>query len=319
MSGPQFSRPGAVDLSSLRRPATPVGPRGAAAPNAGAGAGSPGAYVAEIDGEAALRRDVVERSLTVVVLVSFWSPAEPSSVEINTTLARLADEFAGRFLLATVDVDAHPELAQALGIPEVPLVVAALRGQLAPLLQDPLPEPQMRALIEQILQAAVANGVSGRAEPVGGVPDEARHPAEQPAEQPAKYPAAEEALMRGDLDAAIRAYSDVLRTTPGDEEATLGLAQATLLQRTSGVDPQHARAAAAQRPDDVDAHLLVADLDLVGGHVEDSFSRLIELVRRTSGDDRDRARRHLVELFAVVGDADPRVGRARSQLASALF
>lgn len=316
MSAPQFSRPGAVDLSSLRRPAAPTagstaGPRGTA--SSGAPPGS-GAYVVEVDSEAALRRDVVERSLSVVVLVSFWSPAEPSSVEINATLARLSDEFAGRFLLATVDVGAHPELAQVLGIPQVPLVVAALRGQLAPLLQDPLPEPQMRTLVEQILQAAVANGVSGQAEPVGGVPAEP-----ELVEPPAKYPAAEEALMRGDLDAAISAYSDALRTSPADEEATLGLAQATLLKRTSGVDPQAARAAAAQRPDDVDAHLLVADLDLVGGHVEDSFSRLIDLVRRASGDDRDRARRHLVELFGVVGDADPRVARARSQLASALF
>lgn len=316
MSAPQFSRPGAVDLSSLRRPAAPTagstaGPRGTA--SSGAPPGS-GAYVVEVDSEAALRRDVVERSLSVVVLVSFWSPAEPSSVKINATLARLSDEFAGRFLLATVDVGAHPELAQVLGIPQVPLVVAALRGQLAPLLQDPLPEPQMRTLVEQILQAAVANGVSGQAEPVGGVPAEP-----ELVEPPAKYPAAEEALMRGDLDAAISAYSDALRTSPADEEATLGLAQATLLKRTSGVDPQAARAAAAQRPDDVDAHLLVADLDLVGGHVEDSFSRLIDLVRRASGDDRDRARRHLVELFGVVGDADPRVARARSQLASALF
>lgn len=327
MSGPQFSRPGAVDLSSLRRPA-PAGPRsgapsGPAGTPIGQSAGSPGpagtggsAYVVEVTSEASLRQDVVERSLSVVVLVSFWSPESPPSVEITSTLTELSAEFAGRFLLATVDVTAHPELASALGIPEVPLVVAALRGQLAPLLQDPLPAAQMRALVEQILQAAVANGVSGRAEPVASSAAAAEEHAEPP---PARYPAAEDALMRGDLDAAIAAYSEALRASPADEEATLGLAQASLLKRTTAVDPTAARAAAAERPDDVEAQTLAADVDLVDGQVEAAFSRLVELVRRTSGSDREAARRHLVELFRVVGDADPRVGRARSSLASALF
>jgi putative thioredoxin len=243
------------------------------------------------------------------------------STQINSTLATLADEFAGRFVLATVDVGAHPELAQALGIPQVPLVVAALRGQLAPLLQDALPEADMRALIEQILQAAVANGVAGRAEPLTGSATESPSAAEaeSAAEPPSRFPAAEEALMAGDLDKAITEFEEALRTAPGDPEATLGLAQAKLLQRTQGVDVTAAREAAAQRPTDVAAQSLAADLELLGGHVDDAFARLIDVVRRTSGDERDAARTHLVELFGVVGDADPTVGRARQQLASALF
>ena len=253
--------------------------------------------------------------------MSFWSPESAASVEINTSLSRLADEFEGRFLLATVDVAAHPELAQALGIPEVPLVVAALRGQLAPLIQDPLPDDQLRGLVNQILQAAVSNGVTGRVDPADlGAPAEAEAAeGDEEAELPSGFPEAEEALMAGDLDAAVTAFEEALLTSPGDPEATLGLGQAKLLKRTQGVDLNAARAEAAQHPDDVAVQTLAADLELLGGHVDDAFGRLIDLVRRTAGDDRDQSRQHLIELFSVVGDADPRVGRARQQLASALF
>nr|MBA2560417.1 co-chaperone YbbN [Propionibacteriales bacterium] len=163
MTVPQFSRPGAIDLSALRKPA---GPSGQSQGRTGATSGS---YDFDVVGEQSLRTDVVERSMTVVVLVSFWSAGAPASVQINTTLGRLADDFGGRFLLARVDVGSQPELAEALGIPQVPLVVAALRGQLAPLIQDPLPEAEMRAVLEQVLQAASANGVAGVADPVGPV------------------------------------------------------------------------------------------------------------------------------------------------------
>lgn len=316
MTVPQFSRPGAVDLSALRQPATATGP-GAAAGGSGPGSG---AYVVEVADEQSLRTDVVDRSLSVVVLVSFWSAAEPASVEINATLSRLADRFEGRFVLATVDVGSLPELGQALGIPQVPLVVAALRGQLAPLIQESLPEAEMQAMVEQVLQAAVANGITGRADPLGPARGAATDGEEVlPEEPPSRFPAAEEALMSGDLDTAVAAYEEALASAPGDPEALLGLAQSKLLKRTAGLDLAAVREAAAQGPNDVAAQALAADLDLMGGHVEDAFGRLIDLVRRTSGDERDAARRHLVDLFAVVGDADPRVLRARQQLASALF
>jgi putative thioredoxin len=320
MSVPQFSRPGAVDLSSLRTPSTAQPGAAGAGPGGVSSAGS-GRYVIEVGDEQSLRADVVERSMAVVVLVSFWSPESAASVEINASLSRMADEFDGRFLLATVDVAAHPELAQALGIPEVPLVVAALRGQLAPLIQDPLPDDQMRGLVNQILQAAVTNGVTGRVDPADlGTPADTPAPeGDEEEEPPSRFPEAEAALMAGDLDAAVTAFEEALRTSPGDPDATLGLGQAKLLKRTQGIDMNAARDTAAQRPDDVAAQTLAADLELLGGHVEDAFGRLIDLVRRTSGDERDEARQHLIELFSVVGDADPRVGRARQQLASALF
>lgn len=307
MTVPQFSRPGAIDLSSLRGPAAPA-----------AGGNAPGgSYSIDIVGEQSLRADVVERSMSVVVLVSFWSEQSPASVEINAIVTKLADQYGGRFVFARVDVGSQPELAQALGIPQVPLVVAALRGQLAPLVQDPLPEAEMRAIIDQVLQAASANGVSGVSPPIGEPADASDEDDE--AEPEPSHPAAEDALMAGDLTTAIAEYEAALKANPADEEATLGLARARLMQRTDGVDPAAARAAAANQPDDVDAQTLVADLDLMGGHVDDAFDRLIELVRRTADADRDAARMHLIAMFGVVGDADPRVAKARQRLANALF
>jgi putative thioredoxin len=310
MTVPQFSRPGAIDLSALRKPAAPPRQPGVS--------GAAGSYAFDVVGEASLRTDVVEKSMSVVVLVSFWSAQVPASAEINATLSTLADEFAGRFLFARVDVGAQPELATALGIPQVPLVVAALRGQLAPLIQESLPEAEMRLLLDQVLQAAAANGIAGVADPVAA-PAGAEATDDLDAEPLSRYPEAEDALLSGDLDAAIEGYSAALKAAPGDPEATVGLARAQLLKRTSGADPVAARAAAQDAPDDVPVQTLVADIDLLDGKVDDAFTRLIELVRRTSDADRDAARRHLVEMFAVVGDGDPQVARARQRLASALY
>jgi putative thioredoxin len=308
MTVPQFSRPGAIDLSGLRKPA------GRPAQD-GSGASATGAFVLDVTSEQALRSEVVERSLSVVVLVSFWAPASAASVQINTVLEQLADEFGGRFVLAKVDVAAQPQLATALGIPQAPLVVAALRGQLAPLIQEPLPLEQMRELVQQVLQAAAQGGVTGTAEPLAGAPE----PPSAAAEPESRYADAEAALMNGDLDFAISAYKQALASAPNDPEAVAGLARARLLQRTATADATQARAVAAERPDDVEAQILVADLDLMGGFVDDAFSRLVDVVRRVRGDERDTARKHLIELFTVVGDDDPQVTKARQQLASALF
>ncbi|HEY0948891.1 tetratricopeptide repeat protein, partial [Nocardioides sp.] len=128
-----------------------------------------------------------------------------------------------------------------------------------------------------------------------------------------------EALGAGDIEGAVAEYQRLVDANPADAEAAAGLAMAKLLQRTQGVDLAEARAAAAADPDDVDAQTMVADLDLLGGHVEDSFHRLVETVRRTTGEDRDRAREHLIGLFGAVGNDDPRVLKARQNLASALF
>jgi putative thioredoxin len=233
-------------------------------------------------------------------------------------LEKLAAEFEGQFLLATVDVDANPQLAQAFQVQSIPSVYAVLKGQPIPLFQGAQPEAQVRQVITELLRGAAANGVTGRV--ATGEPD-AEVETEEPVEEelPPHHQAAYDAIEAGDLDAAIAAYQAALYENPADEMARLGLAQVTLLQRTQGADPAAARSAAAVVPADVEAQLLVADLDLLGGHVEDAFTRLIDTVRLTAGPDRERVRVRLVELFDVVGTHDPRVASARLALANALF
>jgi putative thioredoxin len=313
MTTPSFSRPGAVDLSSLKRPSAP--PAGSGPAGAGGGAAGGGAYSVELN-EQNFQAEMQGATNAPVVLV-FYSAQMPASVNLAQDLDTLADEFEGRFLLGTVDVDAAPGIAQALQIPSVPLVALAMGGQLAPLLQEAPPLEELRALLGQVLQAAAAQGVTGRVQARGTAPAAEDGNGEEQVDP--RYAPAQDALAEGDIDRAVAEYQKLVEANPADTEAAAGLAMATVLQRTASTDAQAARAAAAENPDDVDAQTLVADLDLLGGHVEDAFTRLTDLVRRTAGDDRDKARTHLLGLFAAVGNEDPRVIKGRQSLASALF
>ena len=302
-----FSRPGAIDLSALRQPAAP-----SQGPTPAAGA-SGGAFVLDVT-ERSFQSDVIDRSLQVPVVVEFWSRRADASVALSAVLQRLAAEYDGKFLLARIDVDTNPGLAQAVGVQAVPLVIAVLRGQVVPLFQGAVGEPEARQYLDQLLTVAVANGITGRAEPLDAGADDTPEPA--PVDE--RYTRAEDALGSGDLEGAIAAYDELLKQNPNDAVAKAGLARAKLVQRTRDV-PAEVRTRAADDPADVEAQTLVADLDLLGGHVEDAFSRLIRTVQATTGDDRDAARLHLLELFEVVGADDERVNRARKQLMAALF
>ncbi|HEX2175240.1 MAG TPA: tetratricopeptide repeat protein [Nocardioidaceae bacterium] len=305
-----FSRPGAVDLSALKSSAPPAGaPSGTGA----AGGAVGGAYAVEITAENFQAE--MQRSTQLPVAVCFYSPQSAESLELARTLSKLADEFEGRFLLALLDVDANPQIAQSIGVPGVPLFAIALQGQLQPVAQQNVPEADLRQVLNQVVQSAVTNGMTGRVQPRQGVEEPE---AEEPEADP-KYAEAEEALATGDLDGAIAAYERLLREDPGDQEARTGLARVHLVARTRGVDLAAAREAAAADPGDVEAQIKVADVDLMGGHVEDAFDRLVTTVARVAGDDRDRVRTHLVELFDLVGNDDPRVRTFRTRLASALF
>ena len=317
MTQQPFSRPGAVDLSALKRPSgPPAGAPGAAgrgAPRGGAPAAA-GSYAVEVTEQNF--QQVLESSMNALVLLVFYSPTQmPASAQLADDLATLADEFEGKYLLGRVDVDTVPQIAQAVQVPSVPFVVAVVQGRPMPLFQDVAPLADLRAALTQVMEQLATQGITGRHQPLSqGVPAEGEEEQVDP-----RYAPAQDALAEGDIDRAVAEYQKLVDANPADAEAAGGLAMAKVLQRTQDADLDAARRAAAERPDDVDAQTLVADLDMAGGHVEDAFGRLIELVRRTAGDDRDKARTHLLGLFAAVGNEDPRVLKARQNLASALF
>ena len=202
-------------------------------------------------------------------------------------------------------------------LPSVPFVFAVLDGRPAPLIQDVMTLDDLRGAINQVMQQLTAQGMTARHQPRA-----AAAPAGEESDEPAvdpRYAPAEDALAANDFDAAVAEYEKLLAANPADAEAAAGLAMAKVLQRTAGVDDAAARAAADAAPDDVEAQTLVADLDLLVGQVDDAFGRLVELVRRSAGDERTAAREHLLGLFAAVGNEDPRVLKGRQALANALF
>ena len=314
---------GAVDLSGLQAP------RGGAGA-AGSGTGAPGAAGAGgqragggpeaagsnlvVQGTDANFSEVLSGSVSVPAVVVLWSARLPESGSYLETVVAVANSYGGRFQVVSVDVDDNPGLLRAFQIQSVPVTIGLVQGQPVPLFAGIQGEQEIRPIIDELLALAVQHGVTGRVEvgePAGAEPEEPPLP---PLHQEAY-----DAIERGDLGAAADAYRKALAQNPADSDAELGLAQVGLMQRTAGVDLQQARQAAADNPGDIDAQTLVADLDLLGGHVEDAFLRLIDLVKATGGDDRERVRTHLLELFAVVGPHDERVRKARGSLMSALF
>ncbi|THA33670.1 tetratricopeptide repeat protein [Streptomyces sp. A1277] len=276
--------------------------------------------VIDVD-EAGFERDVLQRSAEVPVVIDFWAEWCEPCKQLGPLLERLAHEYNGRFLLAKVDVDANQMLMQQFGIQGIPAVFAVVAGQALPLFQGAAPEAQIRQTLDQLIQVGEERfGLTGIA--VDPSADGAEAQAAAPA-PPGPYDSLLEAAARAldvnDFPGAVQAYKNVLSDDPANTEAKLGLAQAELLARVQQTDPQQVRKDGAEKPGDVDAQLAAADLDLVGGHVEDAFGRLVETVRRTFGEDRDRVRLRLLDLFEVIGPEDPRVGAARTALARVLF
>jgi putative thioredoxin len=315
MTQQPFTRPGAVDLSGLKRPAGDPPPAGAA-PGAGSAPTGRSAYAMDVTEQTF--QTLLDASVTAPIVLLFYSPSRvPESATMAQDVTTVADEYDGRFLAGLVDIDAAPAIAQAMQIPQVPLLLVVVDGRPA---AQPIPGvlslDEIRTLLNQLAQGLTAQGVTGRHQPLHSAPvgGEDGEPQVDP-----RYAAAQAALEADDIDGAVAEYQRLVDANPADTEAAAGLAMAKVLQRTRGVDLQAAREAAAAAPDDVDAQTLVADLDLLGGHVDDAFDRLVGLVRRTTGDDRNRAREHLLGLFSAVGNDDPRVMRGRQGLASALF
>lgn len=325
---------GAIDLSALggaRTGAPAPGGQGPAqsTPPSGAGqapaqpGGLPDGLLVEVSD--ASFSEVMNRTLTVPAVLVLWSSAHEQTVGLAERVAAAAVRLEGRLFVVSADVQTSPAIlqafqqviVQAFGQLTVPVTFGLLQGQPVPLFPGIPPDEEIGLVLDQLVQAAVQNGVTGRVDlgPAagGGVEDDEMRPL------PPLIQEAYDAIDRGDLDAAATAYEKALAADPKDHEAELGLAQVRLMQRTEGLDVTAVRAAAAAAPEDVDAQIAVADLDVLGGHVADAFTRLIDTVRATEGEERDKARTHLLELFNVVGNHDERVRKGRTALMNALF
>lgn len=287
-----FTR-GAIDLSSLaNQPAAPA-PAGDAQPRQPAP--QEGSWL-EIT-EENVQSEVLERSLQIPVVVAFVV----DHPEVNPYFADLVQQNAadgGTWTLARVDLQAQPRLAQMFRVQTVPMVFAIVGGQPVDAVPGILPPADLRKWLDAVLKA-------------GGVEVEVP-------EDP-RLASADEALIMGDLDEAEKAYKKILADSPKDAAAEAGLAHVVLAKRVKGVDPATAIAAAQANPDDLAAQLQAADVEVLAGQAEEAYQRLVNLVRRVYGDDRETVRQHLVSLFAIAGPEDPAVAAARRSLASALF
>ena len=305
---------GAVDLSSLspRSTSGPAASAGAGAGGTGAGEGAvPGPLV--VDVKAQNLREVVETSTRVPVVVVLHSSRSRASTDLAERLQTLAQEYAGRFQLGRVDVDTAPEVAQALQATAVPTVVALIAGQPVPLFQGAIPADQLRELLDQLLELAARNGVTGRLAPQAA-DAEPVEPEETEVER-----AAREALEHGDYAAAEDVYDHAIAQSPADDELKVARAQIRMLGRMDGKDPRALLAAADAPGASVEDQLAGADAALALGDVNVALGRALEAVRSHAGEERETARLRLLELFEVIGTAAPEVVRARRQLAAILF
>jgi putative thioredoxin len=309
MSSSSFHRAGAVDLSQVAQRA-----KQSTAGQAGGPAVAGGSYVVEVT-EQTFEAETIRKSLKHPVVVELYSPRVATGQQLSDVLIEIANASEGKFLLARLNVDAAAGIVQALGLQAVPTVIALINGQLAPLFQGVLAKDQVQAAIDQVLKAAVANGMVGRAEPAGSESAAAAEP--EPDADP-RYAAADDALQRGDFAAAREEFDKLLQANPNDAGAQAGKAQAGLFARAALLDPQ-STLAAANGNDDLNSQLAAADAEMITGEADAAFKRLIGLIKRLSGEEQNQVRVRLLELFETLGNSDERVLKARRDLMTALF
>jgi putative thioredoxin len=306
---------GAVDLSALKARADAAN-RAPTAPAPAAQGQEPAqqqsGFVIEVT-EETFQADVVERSLQVPVVVDLWAEWCGPCKQLSPVLERLAAAANGAWILAKIDVDANPRIAQLFGVQSIPTVVAIAGGQPVEAFSGAQPEPQIRQWLDGLLDA-----LRDRLPGIRAGEARATAPAPEDIIEDPRIVAAEEAFERGDYTAAQGYYEQVLATEPANELAKEGLAQAKFAERSESVDPAVITKADGA-PEDIDAQLAAADAQVALQQVDEAFKRLVDTVRRVYGDDRDRVRQHLVGLFELFPSDDPRVAAARRNLASALY
>ena len=250
-----------------------------------------------------LSSEILPLSLVRAVIVVMWSPRSPESVEMVKILGKLEMDYKQTFALARVDIEAHPQVGQAFQTKSIPYAVAIIAEQMVPLFEKSYPEAQVRMVIDKVLTLASEQGV-------GQAPVESME---------AEEIEAMEALEAGNFVAAEAAYKKWLSRKPNENLAKLGLAQTQLLMRTEGLQLDDVIAESTSNPTDITLQLKAADVEIVNGGVEAAFTRLLHAIRATSGEDRTKVKDHLLSLFSLIDQSDPRLVAARKELASALF
>ena len=300
---PSINLHGAVDLSALAAPPPPP-----------PSADTPDGLVLDVTEETF--NDVVQQSNQVPVLVLLWQVGEGQSIQLNTTLQKLVTEHAGKFVLARIDVAANPRLAQVFQVQAVPAALAVIKGQPVPLFQGAPAAEQVGPVLDQVLQLAQEQGVTGTV-------DTSQEPGTEEETEPPLPPhiqAAYDAIEADDLDGAAAAFQQAITENPADTEAAAGLVQVQLMQRIRGLDPAQVLQRATEAPaGDLEAQLPAADLEVAGGRLAEGYARLLQVIRVTAGEDKERARVRLLELFRIAADDAPEVVKARRDLAIALY
>ena len=304
----QIPMRGAIDLGALAQA------RKAQSVAADAVANAPAGVVVDVN-EQDFQQKVIDVSKTVPVIVDLWAEWCGPCKQLSPLLEKLAAEYKGRFVLAKIDVDANPRLSQMFQVQSIPAVFAVIGESAGPLFQGAIPEAELRQVIEEVLRIAAEQGVNGT---VNTEVQEDVAPVIEEEQIDPRLEAAFNAIEKGDFVAANNSYKEMLNQNPADQVAQAGLAQVGLLERASKLNPNDVLQKASDRKDFA-SQMDLADLELMKGNPGAGFAVLINAIKISSGEDRDKLRARLLELFVVVGDSDPEVIKARRDLASALF
>lgn len=340
-----ISLAGAVDLSTVAHHVD-------AKPGEKGGAPKAGGYTIDVTTESF--ESVVRSSQTYPVLLYVWIADDDRLFKLTEVLHKTVDAQKGGIQLARIDAKKYPAIAQALQLQGVPALVLLLGGRPIPITQgvpDAAELEQMDRVVARLVELAHKQGISGtaphmessdqdsqdsesaatdgsdgygtvvmdaQAGAAGTAAAGAATSAATNANVPPAHQKAHDLAAQGDFSGAALEYGKVLEADPSDRIAAREHAKALLLARSATANVNKVREAAAANPDDVDAQLAVADVDLIGGFVDDAFSRLLDFAA-SHREALDEVRKRLVSYFPICRDDDPRVQRARRRLSVLLY